>query len=136
LFFLSFFIYKKKKKYIENMSKRVKLDTKPEEKFAPGLLDTESVTAIEKAFKESQPYLHCKIDALINPELLRKVQKEILANLHFTLKETDIYKVKHDIEHPPPQNGTKHIKLGQSNRRSCQLGWTPSARIGPAGQSL
>jgi hypothetical protein len=116
------------------MSKRVKLDTKPEEKFAPGLLDTESVTAIEKAFKESQPYLHCKIDALINPELLRKVQKEILANLHFTLKETDIYKVlRYRIL---PKWMTLNIKIGQSNRRSCQLGWASSARIGPACQSF
>lgn len=74
-------------------NKRQKLDTNPEEKFHKGLMEAESTAIIEKEFKESKPYLHCKIDTLINDDLLRKVRKEILSNLHFTLKETDIYKV-------------------------------------------
>lgn len=81
--------------FLQNMSnKRQKIDTNPEAKFHTGLLGEESTSTIEKAFKESKPYLHCKIDTLIADDLLRKVRKEILSNLHFTLKETDIYKVK------------------------------------------
>ncbi|KAG1636572.1 hypothetical protein G6F45_001183 [Rhizopus arrhizus] len=47
----------------------------------------------KSAFKESKPYLHCKIDKLIDNDLLVRVRKEILSSLHFTVKETDIYKV-------------------------------------------
>ncbi|KAI8989494.1 Oxoglutarate and iron-dependent oxygenase degradation C-term-domain-containing protein [Pilobolus umbonatus] len=75
------------------MSKRVKLTTNYEKKFYDGLFDTASIQSIEKSFKESTPYLHCKIDHLVNDELLKKVYKEITSHLHFTLKETDIYKV-------------------------------------------
>jgi Rps23 Pro-64 3,4-dihydroxylase Tpa1-like proline 4-hydroxylase len=93
-FFLSLFFFLSTKM----ANKRQKLDTNPETKFHTGLLEEESASTIEKAFKESKPYLHCKIDTLVNDDLLRKVRKEILSNLHFTLKETDIYKVKRPIE--------------------------------------
>lgn len=75
-------------------NKRQKVSVNIEEKFHQGLLKSDSVNTIEKAFKESKPYLHCKIDKLVNDDLLRRVRNEILSNLHFTLKETDIYKVK------------------------------------------
>lgn len=74
-------------------NKRQKLDTNIEEKFRNGLMEKESTSVIETAFKESKPYLHCKIDTLVNDDLLRRVRKEILSNISFTLKETDIYKV-------------------------------------------
>ncbi|KAI8074261.1 Oxoglutarate and iron-dependent oxygenase degradation C-term-domain-containing protein, partial [Gilbertella persicaria] len=74
-------------------NKRQKLDIDYKDKFYQGLFDQSSTEKIEKAFKESKPYLHCKIDHLVNDTLLRKVRQEILSNLHFTLKETDIYKV-------------------------------------------
>lgn len=75
-------------------NKRQKLDTSNiEEKFHKGLLEKESTSVIEMAFKESKPYLHCKIDKLVSDDLLRRVRKEILENISFTLKETDIYKV-------------------------------------------
>lgn len=38
-------------------------------------------------------YKHGVISDLLNPNLLRNVRKEILENLHFTPKETDIYKI-------------------------------------------
>ncbi|KAI7901118.1 Oxoglutarate and iron-dependent oxygenase degradation C-term-domain-containing protein [Cokeromyces recurvatus] len=75
------------------MNKRQKIDNSFKDKFHKGLFEDESIASIEKAFKESKPYLHCKINTLIDDGLLRKVRKEILSNLHFTLKETDIYKV-------------------------------------------
>ncbi|KAI8064060.1 Oxoglutarate and iron-dependent oxygenase degradation C-term-domain-containing protein [Thamnidium elegans] len=74
------------------MSKRQKTEN-ISEKFRTGLFEKESTQVIEKAFKESKPYLHCKIDKLVNDNLLRRVRKEILSNISFTLKETDIYKV-------------------------------------------
>lgn len=74
-------------------NKRQKLDTNIEEKFRNELMEKESTSVIEAAFKESKPYLHCKIDTLVNDDLLRRVRKEILSNISFTLKETDIYKV-------------------------------------------
>ncbi|KAI9476467.1 MAG: Oxoglutarate and iron-dependent oxygenase degradation C-term-domain-containing protein [Benjaminiella poitrasii] len=74
-------------------NKRQKVDISFKDKFHTGLFEKESISSIEKAFKESTPYFHCKIDTLIADDLLRKVRKEILSNLHFTLKETDIYKV-------------------------------------------
>ncbi|KAI8074419.1 Oxoglutarate and iron-dependent oxygenase degradation C-term-domain-containing protein [Gongronella butleri] len=61
--------------------------------FHPELLKEQTVAKIHNAFKVSQPYLYCKIDQLMNDDLLRKVRAEILSNLHFTVKETDIYKV-------------------------------------------
>lgn len=75
------------------MSKRQKTEN-ISEKFRTELFEKESTQAIEQAFKQSKPYLHCKIDKLVNDNLLRRVRKEILSNISFTLKETDIYKVK------------------------------------------
>ncbi|KAL0091040.1 Oxoglutarate and iron-dependent oxygenase degradation C-term-domain-containing protein [Phycomyces blakesleeanus] len=74
----------------EHPSKRTKLESQ-KDKFHQGLLETAS--SLQTAYAASKPYLHCKIDKLVNEDLLRKVRKEILSNLHFTLKETDIYKV-------------------------------------------
>ncbi|KAI9268010.1 Oxoglutarate and iron-dependent oxygenase degradation C-term-domain-containing protein [Phascolomyces articulosus] len=62
-------------------------------KFHDGLMEDESRQSIRKTFMESKPYLHCKINKLMNDDLLRRVRKEIFENLHFTVKETDIYKV-------------------------------------------
>ncbi|KAI8583786.1 hypothetical protein K450DRAFT_219978 [Umbelopsis ramanniana AG] len=72
-------------------AKRLKLEN--EDSFHPDLLSQETRDKIAAAFKVSKPYLHCKIDQLVNDSLLRQVRKEIFDNLHFTLKETDIYKV-------------------------------------------
>ncbi|KAI8374803.1 Oxoglutarate and iron-dependent oxygenase degradation C-term-domain-containing protein [Blakeslea trispora] len=75
-------------------NKKQKLDTEEhKEKFYQGLLDQSSVDTLKSAYQVSKPYLHCKIDNLMNDDLLKKVRKEILSSLHFTLKETDIYKV-------------------------------------------
>lgn len=62
-------------------------------KFFPGLFDQSSRDAIRQQVQSSEPYPHCKISQLINDDFLRRVQKEIYANLNFTTKETDIYKV-------------------------------------------
>ncbi|KAI8076749.1 Oxoglutarate and iron-dependent oxygenase degradation C-term-domain-containing protein [Halteromyces radiatus] len=76
----------------ERSFKRSRLQSQ-KENFHPGLLEETTIEKIHKAFQTSQPYLHCKIDQLMNDSLLRSVRKEIQENLHFTVKETDIYKV-------------------------------------------
>ncbi|KAJ3057144.1 hypothetical protein HK097_000072 [Rhizophlyctis rosea] len=68
-------------------------DLSVKEAFAPDLLAPETRSSLGKLFADSKPYLHCRIDRLIDDALLRKVRAEIAAALHFTVKETDIYKV-------------------------------------------
>jgi Rps23 Pro-64 3,4-dihydroxylase Tpa1-like proline 4-hydroxylase len=46
-----------------------------------------------KEYAESEPYKHSVISSLINDDLLRSVRNEIRENVHFTPKETDIYKI-------------------------------------------
>ncbi|GAA5806925.1 hypothetical protein MFLAVUS_000274 [Mucor flavus] len=77
------------------VAKRMKLEdsSSVQDKFYPGLFTKESREVIQKTVEVSKPYPHCKISQLVNDDLLRRVQKEIYANLSFTSKETDIYKV-------------------------------------------
>ncbi|KAI9302720.1 Oxoglutarate and iron-dependent oxygenase degradation C-term-domain-containing protein [Cunninghamella echinulata] len=69
------------------------VDNKQEHIFTKGLFDIESKTSLCRAVEASLPYKHCKIDQLVNDTLLRQARKEILENIQFTTKETDIYKV-------------------------------------------
>ena len=48
----------------------------------------------KRAFAASTPYLHAVLQDLVQPELLKEVRKEVLSQLHFTEKETDIYRVQ------------------------------------------
>ena len=80
---------------------RVASETTPVEgAFAPNLLSSETRSELAKHFAQSKPYLHCRIDKLIDDSLLRKVRAEITAALHFTVKETDIYKVTIHLSTP------------------------------------
>ncbi|KAI8370317.1 Oxoglutarate and iron-dependent oxygenase degradation C-term-domain-containing protein [Radiomyces spectabilis] len=62
-------------------------------KFHAGLFDQASRDALRTTIASSKPYQHCKIDKLVDDDLLRRVRKEIFDNISFTAKETDIYKV-------------------------------------------
>ncbi|ORY85716.1 Oxoglutarate and iron-dependent oxygenase degradation C-term-domain-containing protein [Protomyces lactucae-debilis] len=64
----------------------------PGDCFAKGLLDTSEEQS--KAYAASEPYQHACIPQLFDDDLLHAVKAEILANLVFTEKETDIYKVR------------------------------------------
>lgn len=80
----------------QEQSKAVKVQEEPTniyESFFPGLFDTDNVEKLRNEITNSGPYKHGVIRQLIDDSLLRKVRKEILENLHFTKKETDIYKV-------------------------------------------
>lgn len=51
------------------------------------------VQQTKEAFATSTPYLHAVLQDLVQPELLKKVRQEVLSQLHYTEKETDIYRV-------------------------------------------
>ncbi|KAI7363112.1 hypothetical protein KC354_g6743 [Hortaea werneckii] len=63
------------------------------ERFGPDLFDKETVSNYAKDYAASAPYKHAVVSHLINDSLLRNVRQEILENIHFTPKETDIYKI-------------------------------------------
>ena len=76
--------------------KKIKTDHVPEQSghessFVPGLFN-QTKFLCEK-YTSSAPYKHAVVSALFDPDLLRGAQKEIIKELSFTEKETDIYKV-------------------------------------------
>ncbi|KAI8999276.1 Oxoglutarate and iron-dependent oxygenase degradation C-term-domain-containing protein [Gaertneriomyces semiglobifer] len=73
--------------------KRSRIEPAAKDAFRDDLFKEEVKKSIGKSFAESKPYLHCVIDQLCDDQLLRKVRDEIASSLHFTEKETDIYKV-------------------------------------------
>ncbi|KAJ3166725.1 hypothetical protein HDU88_003208 [Geranomyces variabilis] len=71
----------------------VDTDAAPSHVFRDDLLSPASVASYAAQFASSTPYLHCVMNDLVSDALLRKVRTEITSALHFTVKETDIYKV-------------------------------------------
>ncbi|POS86461.1 hypothetical protein EPUL_001967 [Erysiphe pulchra] len=61
--------------------------------FRRDLFAEKSKQIIVEKYASSSPYKHAAINSLIDDQLLRSVRTEILKNIHFTLKETDIYKI-------------------------------------------
>lgn len=61
--------------------------------FCDDILDDDFVKSKRAEYDASGPYRHAVFDGLINNVLLRQVHTEIVEELHFTEKETDIYKV-------------------------------------------
>ncbi|KAK3069687.1 putative component of NuA3 histone acetyltransferase complex [Teratosphaeriaceae sp. CCFEE 6253] len=61
--------------------------------FGPGIFDDTTVNQYATAYATSEPYKHAVISNLIDDTLLRSVRAEIIDNIHFTPKETDIYKI-------------------------------------------
>ncbi|OAQ96688.1 hypothetical protein LLEC1_02209 [Akanthomyces lecanii] len=77
-------------------SKRAKASLSPQEaqkRFRDGLFDRKNLDAYQTEYAESSPYKHAVIHELVNDKLLRSVREEVQANVHFTPKETDIYKI-------------------------------------------
>jgi len=61
--------------------------------FAPDLFDAENVGRLAASYSASEPFKHALIEKLFRDDLLQRVKDECLGKLHFTEKETDIYKV-------------------------------------------
>ena len=69
----------------------MKSDPLPNETFLPQLLEQSEKFANE--YVESTPFKHVVIPKLLDSELLEKAKEEIISQLSWTTKETDIYKV-------------------------------------------
>lgn len=65
----------------------------PEPYFAPELLHPANIHRLNNEYATSEPYKYCRVDKLFQDDLLASVKDEILSELSFTEKETDIYKV-------------------------------------------
>lgn len=63
------------------------------DRFGTGLFDPDTLKKYATEYTQSQPYKHAVVSSLVNDTLLRSVRTEILDNIHFTPKETDIYKI-------------------------------------------
>lgn len=83
-----------------------------EQRFAPSLLADSTRSRLRDSYAASQPYKHAVLDALIDDSLLRAAREEIIAELSFTEKETDIYKVNQtgdlaNLDGLPPAEAAK-----------------------------
>ncbi len=61
--------------------------------FREGILRDSTLTAYHDSYRSSAPYPHAVVPSLIEDSLLRNVRNEIKEHIHFTLKETDIYRI-------------------------------------------
>ncbi|CAO3702340.1 unnamed protein product [Rhizopus stolonifer] len=77
----------------ERQAKRIKISKSIKDNFRSDLFDASFQTTLTRTIQTSLPYPHCKINDLVCPDLLYRVQQEIYHHLCFTTKETDIYKV-------------------------------------------
>lgn len=62
-------------------------------RFGEGLFERKTLETYSADYANSTPYKHAVVSNLIEDSLLRSVRSEILDNIHFTPKETDIYKI-------------------------------------------
>ncbi|GMM28784.1 oxidative DNA demethylase [Martiniozyma asiatica (nom. inval.)] len=79
--------------------KKISIKQTPQEEaaakdyFQSHVFEPNFKNALTDSVKDSEPYRWGTIKNLINEELLRNVRKEIMKEIEFTKKETDIYKV-------------------------------------------
>lgn len=76
-----------------NGKKRATQVGETQDRFREGLFKPTTVKEYADEYAKSSPYKHAVVSDLINDELLRSVRSEIMNNIHFTPKETDIYKI-------------------------------------------
>ncbi|KAK0668555.1 putative PKHD-type hydroxylase [Cercophora samala] len=81
------------KKAIKKRTKNTLSDEDAKARFRKGLFDKKVLEKYTSEYATSTPYKHSVINGLADDSLLRKVRDEIKANVHFTPKETDIYKI-------------------------------------------
>lgn len=73
------------------VKKKVAVEANGSTQFREDLL--QQAEGYHQQYSKSEPYKHGVIQNLLAPQLLRDVRSEIQANLSFTPKETDIYKI-------------------------------------------
>ncbi|KAK4451472.1 putative PKHD-type hydroxylase [Podospora aff. communis PSN243] len=81
------------KKPVKKRSKNALTDEEAKARFRKGLFDKSVLAKYTAGYASSSPYKHSVIHELVDDSLLRKVRNEIKANVSFTPKETDIYKI-------------------------------------------
>ncbi|KAH7196835.1 Oxoglutarate and iron-dependent oxygenase degradation C-term-domain-containing protein [Fusarium flagelliforme] len=93
-------IMKRKAGAAAGASKANKKKSKPslgaeeaQKRFRAGLFDQKVLNSYTEQYAQSEPYKHAVINGLVDDSLLRSVRSEIKANVEFTPKETDIYKI-------------------------------------------
>jgi Rps23 Pro-64 3,4-dihydroxylase Tpa1-like proline 4-hydroxylase len=64
-----------------------------EAQFGDNLFAEKTLKGYTDEYAASSPYKHAVVHGLMNDSLLRSVRTEIINNIHFTPKETDIYKI-------------------------------------------
>ena len=66
----------------------------PTPHFAPDLFAPANIHRLHTEYDASAPFKHTLVEKLFQDDLLQKVKDEALAELSFSEKETDIYKVR------------------------------------------
>ncbi|OBZ70412.1 hypothetical protein A0H81_09860 [Grifola frondosa] len=67
--------------------------TDPIPHFATDLFSPANIHRLHAEYDVSSPFKHALVEKLFQDDLLKRVKDEALAELNFTEKETDIYKV-------------------------------------------
>ena len=62
--------------------------------FAPNLFVPSNIHRLHTEYENSGPFKHAVVEKLFQDDLLKNVKDEALAELSFSEKETDIYKVR------------------------------------------
>lgn len=70
----------------------------PAKHFAADVFDHNHIAKLHTTYLANQPFKYALVEKLFNDELLKDVKDEILAELNFTEKETDIYKVRCEFD--------------------------------------
>ncbi|KAH0556961.1 hypothetical protein GP486_005247 [Trichoglossum hirsutum] len=65
-------------------------DSPVRRRFRDGFFNGPVLESYRSEYAESEPYKHGVIRDLVSDDLLQSVRNEILENLHFSPKETDI----------------------------------------------
>ncbi|KAH8910474.1 hypothetical protein BR93DRAFT_923182 [Coniochaeta sp. PMI_546] len=82
-----------RKPALKKRSKPALTEADAKSRFRPGLFDQQVLSKYTSDYATSTPYKHSVIHQLVSDPLLRSVRDEIKANVSFTPKETDIYKI-------------------------------------------
>ncbi|KEF58437.1 uncharacterized protein A1O9_06363 [Exophiala aquamarina CBS 119918] len=61
--------------------------------FRSDLFEDATRDSFRKSYEQSGPYPHAVVPSLIQEQLLRSVRREVTSHVHFTPKETDIYRI-------------------------------------------
>lgn len=80
--------------------------------FANGVFDHNNISRLHSTYTTNTPFKYSIVEKLFQDELLTGVKDECIAELSFTEKETDIYKVT--VPFVPPQidlQGLKNKKI-------------------------